>query len=150
MSSEPQRPAELAPAAAFEPGPDEDYEPMGAPAAEAEETYETALHETAAHEPAPPEAAAPEPIDQEPFQEEPVAQPPAKPAWKMEPVELPPDLVLVETRPDATTEVTQAPEEERRPVRQPRPQTEEPASGEEVLVQVETRKDTEPANSNPG
>jgi hypothetical protein len=66
----------------------------------------------------------------------------------LEPVELPPDLVLVETRPSAAPAVEQEPEEQPRPSpSRPRPTETPPA--EEALVQVETRKETEPANSNP-
>ena len=133
-------PAEAGPAE-YEAAPAEVYEPVRPAEAIIEEVFETPTREPAAVESIPEQA--------QPAQEPPAEQPPAKPAWKMEPVQLPPDMVLVETRADPATQPPQEPEEEQRPVRQPRPRTEEPSSAEESLVQVETRKQTEPANSNP-
>jgi hypothetical protein len=83
-----------------------------------------------------------------PLRDEPAASPPAPPAWKMEPIELPPDLVLVETRAGSAPAVESEPEERSQP-RSPRPRAAETAPEEQALVQVETRKENEPANSNP-
>ncbi|HWQ39796.1 MAG TPA: Rne/Rng family ribonuclease [Burkholderiales bacterium] len=76
------------------------------------------------------------------------AQPRASSAWKMEPIELPPDMVMVETRPDAVrpepqngdVQVPRAP-------RRSRPQPSEPVVTEEPLIQVETRRESQPASS---
>jgi ribonuclease E len=125
------RPVEAAPAVGFEPEPALSFEPPSAPAAQPEVLQEIVTEESLPTY----EAAAERPL--------------AASGWKMEPIELPPDLVLVETRPDAAVPRAQEREEEPRPVRQARPRPAEIATSEEVLVQVETRKDNEPANSNP-
>ena len=122
--------------AGFEP-PAEVSEPQAAPAFE--------LARTAAQTEMAFEAVREEPT---PVREQPPAPVPAAPEWKMEPIELPPDLVLVETRPSAAPAVEQESEEQPRP-RPSRPRPVETPSEEESLVQVETRKETEPANSNP-
>ncbi len=64
---------------------------------------------------------------------------PVPSTWKMEPVELPPDMELVETKPEAVTDATDVhlePQPPRRPRREA-PETEEAAS-DEPLVQIET------------
>ncbi|MGD8790063.1 MAG: Rne/Rng family ribonuclease [Burkholderiales bacterium] len=65
---------------------------------------------------------------------------PAAGGWKMEPVELPADMELVETRPDAVADAPVALDEESEPVRRPRrPRVEEEqAATDEPLIQIET------------
>jgi len=83
----------------------------------------------------------PEPVITRP-QAQPVAVPqpqvaPAPaPAWKMEPVAMPSDLVMIETqaKPSANYEEPEAP----RPVRTPRPRNTAPVVPDEPLQQVET------------
>ena len=61
-------------------------------------------------------------------------------SWQMEPVELPPELELVETRPGVTNDVQDTGVEEQQPVkrvRRARPEIEEPVT-DEPLVQIET------------
>jgi ribonuclease E len=87
----------------------------------------------------------------EALREEPMREPPPAPAaaeWKVEPIELPADLVLVETRPDAVPAVEPQPEEHP-PLRTSRPRPVETPPEKEALVQVETRKEADPANTNP-
>ena len=65
-------------------------------------------------------------------------RPQAAPVWKIEPVALPPELVMIETQSKAPPidQETQAP----RPVRAPRPRSQPSAAPEEPLQQVETGK----------
>jgi hypothetical protein len=106
-------------------------------------------HEPVAAEPAP--ALAPAPLPQERYLSEantderptePVAAAPARQPWKMEPVSLPPDMVMIETQAD---KVARTLEEERqdvpRPARPPRQRSSEPVIPDEPLQQVETRKE---------
>ena len=68
-------------------------------------------------------------------------------AWQMEPVELPPDMELVETRPGATNDLQDRYVEEQQPAkrgRRPRPEIDEPVA-DEPLVQIETH--SQPVNS---
>lgn len=62
---------------------------------------------------------------------------PEQPAWRMEPIGLPEDLVMIETttKADTTAYTEPAP----RPVRTPRPRPQAPAIPDEPLQQVETR-----------
>ncbi|HEX7811606.1 MAG TPA: Rne/Rng family ribonuclease [Burkholderiales bacterium] len=77
--------------------------------------------------------AAPEPVS---TPKPPVVERPAAPAWKMEPVALPSDLVMIETqnKPPATVYDEPAP----RPMRTPRPRPPQPVIPDEPLQQVET------------
>ena len=99
----------------------------------------------------PPPAVAPAPLAQEPYlsevntderQPEPVAAAPARQSWKMEPVSLPPDMVMIETQSDKAARML---EEERqdvpRPARPHRQRNPEPVNADEPLQQVETRKE---------
>ncbi|MGQ0578025.1 MAG: ribonuclease E/G, partial [Betaproteobacteria bacterium] len=67
---------------------------------------------------------------------------PARQPWKMEPIALPPDMVMIETQ---SEKMARTLEQERqdlpRPARPPRQQNAEPVNAEEPLQQVETRKD---------
>lgn len=65
---------------------------------------------------------------------------------RMEPVELPPDLVLVETRAERVEPAAVPSHDEPGAGRRPRPQPVQDAVPEEPLVQVETRKTEEPAS----
>ncbi|HKQ23866.1 MAG TPA: Rne/Rng family ribonuclease [Burkholderiales bacterium] len=77
-------------------------------------------------------------------QPEPVAAAPApaRQPWKMEPIALPPDMVMIETQSDKLARML---EEERqdapRPVRPPRQRNSETVIADEPLQQVETRKE---------
>jgi len=99
----------------------------------------------------PPPTIAPAPLPQERYlpeantderQPEPVAAAPARQPWKMEPVALPPDMVMIETQADKAARMF---EEERqdvpRPARPPRQRNTEPVIPDEPLQQVETRKE---------
>ena len=99
----------------------------------------------------PPPIIAPATLPQEPHlpqantdeqQPEPVVAAPARQPWKMEPVVLPPDMVMIETQADQAARVL---EEERqdvsRPARPPRQRNSEPVIPDEPLQQVETRKE---------
>ncbi|HEX9452175.1 MAG TPA: hypothetical protein VF934_12240 [Burkholderiales bacterium] len=80
----------------------------------------------------------PEPEIERP-QAPPVApKPQAPPVWKMEPVALPSDLVMIETqsKPAPAYQEQDAP----RPARTPRPRQQKPVMAEEPLQQVETGK----------
>lgn len=92
-------------------------------------------------EPAPVQSV---PVQSAPVQSAPVqtiAAQPARPAWKMEPVELPPDLVMIETQ--AGSRPPLQPEAEIEPPRrQARPRPEQTqVLADEPLQQVETRHD---------
>jgi ribonuclease E len=80
-----------------------------------------ALERAAAPEPAP----APIPVER-----------PAQPAWKMEPVALPSDMVMIETQNKPATTVYE--ESAPRPARTPRPRPQQVAVPDEPLQQVET------------
>ncbi|NIO41866.1 MAG: hypothetical protein GTO41_17860, partial [Burkholderiales bacterium] len=74
-------------------------------------------------------------------QEEDYSQPEtALTAWKMEPVELPSDMELVETRPDALTQSEETPVE-LQPARRPRHESSEAEEtpSDEPLIQIETQ-----------
>ena len=66
-------------------------------------------------------------------------KPQAAPAWKMEPVILPSDLVMIETQ--SKVPLTYQEPELPRPVRTPRSRSQSPAVPEEPLQQVETGKE---------
>jgi len=68
--------------------------------------------------------------------------------WRMAPVELPPDMELVETRPDAVSDIEETYPEEPQPtrrVRRPRPESEQPVT-DEPLIQIETEA-SQPVNN---
>ena len=75
-------------------------------------------------------------------QPEPVAAAPARQPWKMEPIALPPDMVMIETQSDKAARML---EEERqdapRPARPARQRSSETVIADEPLQQVETRKE---------
>ncbi len=87
-------------------------------------------------------AATPEPMPSEPTRSEPRPEPQpaaersAQPAWKMEPIALPSDLVMIETQTKAAT--TAYEDEAPRPARVPRPRPQAQATPDEPLQQVET------------
>jgi len=86
----------------------------------------------------PEQQPAPEPVIEKP-QEQPVTpKPQAAPAWKMEPVALPSDLVMIETQAKRPSTYQEA--EAPHPARTPRPRYQPPAVAEEPLQQVETGK----------
>ena len=106
-----------------------------------------------AHEPVaaePPPTRAPATLPQEPYlpeadtyeHPEPAAAAPALQPWKMEPIALPSDMVMIETQSDKAARML---EEERqdasRPARPPRQRDPEPVNADEPLQQVETRKE---------
>jgi hypothetical protein len=106
-------------------------------------------HEPVVAEPSP--TIAPAPLPQEPYlpeaigderQPEPVTVAPARQPWKMEPIALPPDMVMIETQADKAARML---EEERRdvprPARSPRQRNPESVNADEPLQQVETRKE---------
>jgi hypothetical protein len=106
-------------------------------------------HEPVAAEPPP--TIAPATLPQERYlpeantderQPEPVAAAPARQPWKMEPIALPPDMVMIETQADKAARML---EEERRdvprPARSPRQRNPESVNADEPLQQVETRKE---------
>jgi len=121
----------------FEPQPYR--EPVSAPVVEEEPALTTADFEAPVRQPQP-----------APVAEESPAPPPPSPAqgWKMEPIELPSDMVMVETRESAATpSAIEVPEDQPAP-RKPRPRPVEPETSDEPLVQVETRNEAETASSN--
>jgi ribonuclease E len=81
---------------------------------------------------------APQPVLEIPETQPIAPKPQAAPAWKMEPVALPSDLVMIETQSKASPidQDLEAP----RPVRSPRPRAPAPLMPEEPLQQVETGK----------
>ena len=86
----------------------------------------------------PEQRPAPEPVFER-LEMQPVApKPQAAPAWKMEPVALPSDMVMIETQSKASSIVHES--EASRPVRSPRPRSQAPLMSEEPLQQVETGK----------
>jgi hypothetical protein len=81
--------------------------------------------------------ATPEPMPSEPKAEpQSAAERPAQPAWKMEPIALPSDLVMIETQTKAAT--TAYEDEAPRPARVPRPRPQAQVIPDEPLQQVET------------
>jgi hypothetical protein len=86
----------------------------------------------------PEERLAPEPVIERSQAQSVAPKPQALPAWKMEPVALPSDLVMIETqsRPAPAYQEQDAP----RPARTPRPRQQQPVMAEEPLQQVETGK----------
>ena len=90
--------------------------------------------------PAPQPAAAPSIHEQPPQpvfeRQEPAPRPQAAPAWKMEPVTLPPELVMIETQSKAA--LFEPEQETPRRTRTPRPRHQKQSLPEEPLQQVET------------
>ena len=86
----------------------------------------------------PEQRPAPEPVIERPVMQPVAPKPQAAPAWKMDPVALPSDLVMIETQSKAASidQESEAP----RPVRTSRPRYQPPAVPEEPLQQVETGK----------
>jgi ribonuclease E len=75
-------------------------------------------------------------------QPEPVAEAPARQPWKMEPITLPPELVMIETQADKAARMLEEEQQDlSRPARAPRKRDFEQAIAEEPLQQVETRKE---------
>lgn len=76
-------------------------------------------------------------------------EPAERPVWRMQPVELPPDMVLVETTHPASPSAQGADqfEPEQRPARRPQPRGEPQEIADEPLVQVETRTTDQSAQS---
>jgi hypothetical protein len=83
----------------------------------------------------PEQRPAPEPVSQTPQATAAPAPQPA-PAWKMEPVALPSDLVMIETQAKPQTNYQEA--EPPRAVRTPRTRSQQQVAPEEPLQQVET------------
>ena len=81
---------------------------------------------------------APEPVIERPAMQFVAPAPQAAPAWKMEPVALPSDMVMIETqsKPASNYQEQDVP----RPARTPRPRHQQAAMVEEPLQQVETGK----------
>jgi hypothetical protein len=79
---------------------------------------------------------APEPVIEKPQVQSVIPRPQAAPAWKMEPVALPSDLVMIETQAKAPANYQEP--EAPRPVRTPRPRYQPTVVPEEPLQQVET------------
>ena len=88
--------------------------------------------------PDPEQRPVPEPVIEKQNTQPIASRPQTAPTWKMEPVALPSDLVMIETQSKAppTTQDTEAP----RPLRSPRPRPQPLAVPEESLQQVETVK----------
>jgi len=106
------------------------------------------------HEPVavePPPTIAPATLPQEPYlpetntgeqQPEPEATAPARQPWKMEPVALPPDMMMIETQADKAARMLEGERQDvPRPARAPRQRKPEPVIPDEPLQQVETRKE---------
>ncbi len=75
-------------------------------------------------------------------QPEPVAEAPDRQPWKMEPITLPPDMVMIETQADqAARMLEEEGQDVPRPARPPRQRNPEPVNADEPLQQVETRKE---------
>ena len=99
----------------------------------------------------PPPTRAPATLPQEPYlpevdtdeQPEPAAAAPAAlQPWKMEPIALPPDMVMIETQSDkAARMLEEARQDVSWPARPPRQRNPEPVNADEPLQQVETRKE---------
>jgi ribonuclease E len=70
---------------------------------------------------------------------------PPRASWKMEPVALPPDMVMIETQTGKIAPVDTEPEPAR-PARMPRPRYQPPVVPEEPLQQVETASPNRPQN----
>ena len=92
----------------------------------------------------------PEPVVERPQAQpvavpQPLAAPVPAPAWKMEPVALPSDLVMIETqaKPSESFQESEAP----RPARTPRPRNQSPVVPDEPLQQVETAGKQQSINS---
>ena len=75
----------------------------------------------------------------------PTVERPAQPAWKMEPIVLPSDLVMIETQTKAPAKAYE--DEAPRPARAPRPRQHQAVIPEEPLQQVETDSER-PAGNN--
>ena len=86
----------------------------------------------------PEQRPAPEPVFATPEMQPVAPKPQAAPAWKMEPVALPSDMVMIETQSKASSIVHES--EASRPARSPRPRSQAPLMPEEPLQQVETGK----------
>jgi len=87
-------------------------------------------------------AAAPEPAPTP----KPIVERPAQPAWKMEPVALPSDMVMIETQSKAPVGAYE--DQEPRPVRTPRARPQQPVIPDEPLQQVETGGSQPPGGNN--
>jgi len=106
-------------------------------------------HEPVAAEP--PSTIAPATLPQEPYlpetntgeqQPEPEATAPDRQPWKMEPVALPPDMMMIETQADKAARMLEGERQDvPRPARAPRQRKPEPVIPDEPLQQVETRKE---------
>ena len=81
---------------------------------------------------------APEPVIERPAMQFVAPAPQAAPAWKMEPVALPSDMVMIETQSKAPP--VHQEQEAPRPARTPRPRYQAPVVADEPLQQVETGK----------
>jgi ribonuclease E len=122
--------------------------PMQRPVAEQPVVEQTVVREDAVEEvkrtefaPAtviPEQRPAPEPVIERPEMQPVASKPQAAPAWKMEPVALPSDLVMIETQSKGSS-ISQEPEAPS-PARTPRPRHQPPLVPEEPLQQVETGK----------
>jgi len=85
--------------------------------------------------------------EQRPSAEREYNSPPPAPGWKLEPVTLPPELVMIETQHKAPS-FSQEPEMPRR-TRTPRPRNQSPEAADEPLQQVETGKRQSAGNDAP-
>jgi hypothetical protein len=81
---------------------------------------------------------APETVIERPEVQPVAPKPQPAPAWKMEPVALPSDLVMIETQAKDSSSYHES--EAPRPARTPRPRYQPAAAPEEPLQQVETGK----------
>ena len=106
-----------------------------------QERYRPELPPAVAAETLPQERYRPE-ADTNQREPEPVAAVPARQPWKMEPIALPPDMVMIETQSDKVARIL---EEERqdapRPARPARQRNSETVVPDEPLQQVETHKE---------
>lgn len=121
----------------FEPQPYR--EPVSAPVVEEEPALTSADFEAPVRQPQPAPEAEESPAPPAPSHAQ---------GWKMEPIELPSDMVMVETREGATAPSAIEVAENQQAPRKPRPRPVEPETSDEPLVQVETRNEAETASSN--
>ncbi len=87
----------------------------------------------------PEQEPSPEPVIEKPVEQPVTPKPQAEPAWKMDPVALPSDLVMIETQSKGSS-TYQEPDAPRQ-ARTPRPRYQPQAVPEEPLQQVETGKE---------
>ena len=137
--------AEPPPTIAVETLPQERYRPEPPPTIAAEtmpqERYVPEPPRTNATETLPQERYLPE-VNTDERQPEPVAAAPARQPWKMEPIALPPDMVMIETQSDkAARMLEEERQDEPRPARPARQRNSETVIPDEPLQQVETRKE---------